>query len=512
MTLTELQVFAALFATAGLLGFGQQASRKHWLLALPLLAFILSMIAVVSVRSVMLPVAFVALPVFVIFCARYGLWKQQPPKRRPVSAAALAIATLAVMLPPAMFTADVEFPDLEGPHPVGVRAAEVSDPERGNGWDGVSDGPRRFLLRVWYPAATIPEGAENHRNTVYERRNARVLGQQGIDPFQLFSEALAKTETNAFWDAPVAEGQFPLLIYSHGYGGNVSVNAMLMEQLASHGFIVVSLSHPGESHDLVYLDGEVMPRSPRANAVRNEGIAVLDIWDQDIDARMAWVRDELSQMLFIKERMPLWALDFQSVVEALEDQYLSDSATEIVGAMDFGAIGFLGMSGGAASAPAACHVNTRCDAAVALDVLGGLNSMRDTPIRTPLLVFESQFPHGVMGQYLFYERHSEYGLNPDIHRIVFPLNGHSDFTDRAFALTGFGKWLLNYLPPVLLGPVDAQETTLTQSRLVTGFFEIYLKGAEPAGFPGAILDETDIAEPIDPAPFRDWVHRQRVSQ
>ncbi|MGL5389701.1 MAG: alpha/beta hydrolase family protein [Serratia sp. (in: enterobacteria)] len=53
--------------------------------------------------------------------------------------------------------------------------------------------------------------------------------------------------TSALPDAPPATGHFPLLIISHGSGGNNSSQAWLASALAQQGMIVIAANHPGST-------------------------------------------------------------------------------------------------------------------------------------------------------------------------------------------------------------------------------------------------------------------------
>lgn len=88
---------------------------------------------------------------------------------------------------------------------------------------------RELLVDVWYPVD--PEDAE------------------GLAPRQYTLAGIPGPESDvALADAPVASSKMHhLLVFSHGYGGISTQSIGLMEILASHGFIVASPEHAGNS-------------------------------------------------------------------------------------------------------------------------------------------------------------------------------------------------------------------------------------------------------------------------
>ena len=118
-----------------------------------------------------------------------------------------------------------------GPHPVGVRTLDLVDPTRPN---PVGTGPRPLRTEVYYPST--PEA---------------VAGVPR-DVITLFGIPLIPNPS--YRDVARAPGTFPLIVYSHGGGGIRFENAIKMEHLASHGFVVVSADTPGA--DLLNPDGD----------------------------------------------------------------------------------------------------------------------------------------------------------------------------------------------------------------------------------------------------------------
>lgn len=75
---------------------------------------------------------------------------------------------------------------------------------------------------VWYPAATGIYSAPIGENAVFNGNRALV-------------------------GAGIAEGRFPLVLLSHGSGGNMDGLGWLSAQLARHGVMVLALNHPGST-------------------------------------------------------------------------------------------------------------------------------------------------------------------------------------------------------------------------------------------------------------------------
>ena len=135
-----------------------------------------------------------------------------------------------------------------GPYPVGVRTLALADPSRPN---PVGPGPRPLTTEVYYPSSSDAVAG-------VARDVITLLG-------------LPLFPTPSYRDVARAPGTFPLLVYSHGGGLIRFDNAIKMEHLASHGFVVVSADHPGS--DLLSPTGD-------AGAFENRPLDVRFLIDQ----------------------------------------------------------------------------------------------------------------------------------------------------------------------------------------------------------------------------------------
>ena len=64
--------------------------------------------------------------------------------------------------------------------------------------------------------------------------------------------ALQSAEMNAHRDAPSAPGRFPAVLYFGGLNAQINANAILAEYLASHGYVVASISLIGPSDEQTF--------------------------------------------------------------------------------------------------------------------------------------------------------------------------------------------------------------------------------------------------------------------
>jgi hypothetical protein len=132
-------------------------------------------------------------------------------------------------------------PDLAafGPHVVGVRTITVAFPGRPDVLRTQEGGPtavadRVLVLEVWYPAS-LAAGQVPGCEYATTSRDPAV-------PITLRGRAVRDA-------APLpASTPFPLVILSRGYPGNRYLMSHLGEHLASRGFVVVAIDHPGSTY------------------------------------------------------------------------------------------------------------------------------------------------------------------------------------------------------------------------------------------------------------------------
>src|SRR3954468_11723923 len=153
---------------------------------------------------------------------------------RAVLSGALATAVLA----PAAADAAVSPPAATGPAPVGYLRVNLTDRRRSDPITPAS-GPRRLVLRIFYPASA--PGA-TVASVLDDAERLPFAAAAGVPP-----DALAGLGGPATTGARPAHGRHPVLLLSHGLGTSTALLTADATDLASHGYVVVGIEHPGDA-------------------------------------------------------------------------------------------------------------------------------------------------------------------------------------------------------------------------------------------------------------------------
>ncbi|PYQ73614.1 MAG: hypothetical protein DMG04_13120, partial [Acidobacteria bacterium] len=131
----------------------------------------------------------------------------------------------------------------------------MTDPDRTDPFDAPHQ--RQIEIVAWYPAGADARGtpAPYLLDGLDEVRNfASLFGNAA-----LFDD-VATLATHARKDAPPRPGRdrLPLLLFSHGYTSVPSSATVLLEDLASRGYVVLSIVHPYEATAATVAGGTVV--------------------------------------------------------------------------------------------------------------------------------------------------------------------------------------------------------------------------------------------------------------
>ncbi|HYG26636.1 MAG TPA: hypothetical protein VD906_07005, partial [Caulobacteraceae bacterium] len=118
-------------------------------------------------------------------------------------------------------------PFVRGPFAVGVRSTEWRDDARS----------RTLPMELYFPATDAHAGQDLDPATQDAFSLPGSMGGDGLK------------RQSAVRDAQAREGDFPVVIFSHGYSGDRREFSFICCYLASHGYRVISADHVGSTFD-----------------------------------------------------------------------------------------------------------------------------------------------------------------------------------------------------------------------------------------------------------------------
>jgi hypothetical protein len=272
-----------------------------------------------------------------------------------------------------------------GPFAVGVTGWHLVEAGR---VDPRLGGAREWMVQVWYPAEAAPEGAKMLGGTVaFPEAGVWYLRAPRPGPLVMRQAPMADTlkallprfalpgaafhqvthlSTHARADAPPASdaGPCPVLLFSSGYFiETLTSSSALMEEMASHGYVVASLSHPGDDIATVFPDGRMV------------GLEL----------------DTASEALGPAgpESLARWLADAKFTLEELARRGTAGSGDPFAGKLDLERVGAFGIAQGGTLAAELCRTDVRCRAGASLDGdVGG-------PVGRPFLFLQSEGQRGL---------------------------------------------------------------------------------------------------------------------
>lgn len=257
----------------------------------------------------------------------------------------VAAVTFSVMLP--MFT----LPKPTGQYAVGTRILFLEDSSRHEPALPDPAARRRLVAQIWYPA---------------ELSGNKLARYRSASEADLLSSYESVIRTNSRLDAPVkTTGKpLPVLLFSHGLGGRRTALTYLAEDMASHGYLVVSIDYPYLASRVRWSDGHIL-RGKRRFLVEDpesSNVATVEAeWNKEVE---------------------LCSNDQIFVLDTLQKES-SNPRSVWYGKIDTNLVGAIGHSFGGSAALYASSADPRIRSAINLDgwTFGGISTRdSDKPI------------------------------------------------------------------------------------------------------------------------------------
>lgn len=428
--------------------------------------------------------------------------------KRWIAGAIVALAMIALGVF-AWFSPSFSLPEPSGPNRVGVIAFELTDNSR-RGLLGTSrTQPRKLPVRAWYPAADDARGPTRPYLEAYQALSlGRTFGEG-----RYFFAYLSRIGTHSIIDAPLKQNSeaYPLVIFNHGFWSYPEQNTAMMELLASHGYVVVSIGHPGDGVETRFADGtEVEPfydpeAPPERDAQLQAGIAAF-MGPKDDEARFTGLRrfESASFAHRIGDSARIWRDDSLFVLRELQQRRVQGRAAELAERLDFARLAVGGMSFGGSTAPSVCQSVPACRAAVNLDGESFDFSMYNADLRAPVLLIltgqkfnSSQLEDSRVNPVDYaYERWAHAGERNDVIRMRVPTLRHLGLTDLLLSAPRPSK-------AHLYGTIDGQRGVALTNEATLQFLDTYVRGRDE-GFPKAFYAKYPEAQPHDASHVKSW--------
>jgi predicted dienelactone hydrolase len=320
---------------------------------------------------------------------------------------------------------------------------------------------REVTVRIWYPG----DADKKARTAPYYDNAEQIVPRFG------YPSTLLDLNTNSKLEIPVLrqEDGYPVILFNHGWGEHAAQNTVLMEELASHGYVVVSLAHHYEAKYWAYPDGNLGfldVESPRLKKIFGEQSkpGVMDLFQTMFTTKGAAAQESLFRQTvevmptFLGESPRIWAEDIRFVIDQLDS--LNRSEEQFEGNLDLGRLGVMGMSMGGIAAGQACIIEPRIKAGINID--GGLlGDLADTMVTQPMFYVGSR-------RFIDYDEVFADHAAGDVYTLTIADADHYDFTDFT---------LLHREHP-MIGTVDGRRMLDIMNAYTLAFFDLYLRGKE----------------------------------
>lgn len=306
------------------------------------------------------------------------------------------------------------------------------------------------------PAATGPYAVLTADYTYVDEGRA--------DPYAGTGE---KREVNAGFWYPDADGEFPLIVFDHGFCGVRGSNESMFMELASHGYVVCSIDHPYQSFYTKDSDGKV--------TIVDMGYMreYMSLDDSGTEAALEYNLGLFRKWMDVRTR----DIDF-----VLDTVLAGDGG--VYGLVDRSKIGLVGHSLGGASVIGIPRGRDGIGAVVNLDapmmseitgVAGGAYTVDPEPYPAPILNVYSQYlyDNGILaGDEGYFENRLVSATAPASYEAVFMGAQHMSLTDLSLA----SPPLAYLLDGGRRAKIDKHYCLETLNRIVLEFFDAYLKG------------------------------------
>ena len=266
-------------------------------------------------------------------------------------------------------------PRPSGNYAIGRQSFYLTDASRTDQFSSAPSHHRELMIHIWYPARR-PSG---NQGSAY-LPGAKKLDQDAAARSAMRQEfegswpsiVSGSVQSHAISGASAMRGTFPVVLFSHGLMSLTFSYTEQIEDLVSHGYVVVAIDHPNAAAAILFPDGHVRPfrhfPSPPS-------------------------KDPLQAMIASASAdVQIGAEDVRFVLDTLAEQKIP-----LTKVMDLKRVAAVGHSYGGTLATRACQLDSRIKACIsedgAVNPVGAFIDYPDKlPFTQPFLLIEIERP------------------------------------------------------------------------------------------------------------------------
>ncbi|WP_161828496.1 alpha/beta hydrolase [Steroidobacter agaridevorans] len=305
---------------------------------------------------------------------------------------------------------------------------------------------------------------------------------------------------------------FPVVVFSHGFFLYPEQNSALAMRLASHGYIVVSIAHPGDAADVRLEDGRIVATRPAVPGDDPRFATTLKTLagGQDLatSREALTVYGEALAATRLGRSFVEWRDDTLAVAKAIVGGNEPRALREVLRAAHRNRLAFAGMSFGGATSATTCKLVDACRAAVNLDGQNFDPDLFDRPVGRPFLLLLSDWTRYSLfeGQPkeadfspndLAYESWSAAGRSGDVLRVRLEGIRHMGFTDLVALLEGSKR-------VERVGEIGGDEALSAIGDVVLAFLDVHVREHDSVSIDRAIARHPALKR-HEPARLKKWV-------